>query len=570
MPVLHILKGANQGQRMPLAQDRITLGRNRDCSVIIDFPAVSRVHACIKRDKGKFFIEDGDGQGAPSRNGTFVNNQQITGPTALKDQDRIKICDFLCTYHDDPPANPLPAGLRPEDAVAHEEEESSTVVEARLGRLNASQVLESQPAEKISALLDISTNLSKTLELDALLPRIADSLFQIYKQADRCFLIQREPRDDPQGKLAPKLIKTRRASTEASARFSRTIAQQCLETSQAFLSEDASTDSRFGLAQSIADFRIRSVMVAPLCAPDGKPFGVIQLDTQDRTKKFTQDDLKLLIGVANQAAVALENVQLHRNLLAQERHHRDLELARDVQKSFLPQKPPTVPGYQFFSHYESAQEIGGDYYDFIPLPTGQQLGVMLGDVAGKGVAAALLMAKLSAEARYCMMSHSEPAKAITQLNDLLMRAGLLDKFVTLVAVVLDPIKHAVTVVNAGHQTPLLYRPSDGTLKDAVDAEMSGLPLGVMEGYQYSSASAPMQPGDCLLVFTDGITDAQNEKGQRFEMQGVKTALGVGKPQTGAPQTPTVVGDRLIKAVKQHAAGRSQYDDIALVCFGRIQ
>jgi serine phosphatase RsbU (regulator of sigma subunit)/pSer/pThr/pTyr-binding forkhead associated (FHA) protein len=568
MAVLHILKGANQGQRVTLAQERITLGRNRDCTVIIDFPAVSRIHACIQRVQGQFFIEDGDGQGNLSRNGTFVNNQQITKPTLLKDQDRIKICDFLCTFHEDPMARP--PGGEGDEGQADEEDASSTIVEARLGRLNNSQVLESQPAEKISALLDISTHLSKTLELDALLPRIADSLFQIYKQADRCFLIQREPRDDPAGKLVPKLIKTRRAATEASARFSRTIAKSCLETSQAFLSEDASTDSRFGLAQSIADFRIRSVMVAPLCAADGKTFGVIQLDTQDRSKKFTQDDLKLLIGVANQAAVALENVQLHRNALIQERHQRDLELAREVQKSFLPQKPPAVAGYQFFSHYESAQEIGGDYYDFIPLPGGQQLGIMLGDVAGKGVAAALLMAKLSAEARYCMLSEGNVAVSISKLNDLLMRAGLLDKFVTLAAVVLDPAKHTVTIVNAGHQTPLLYRPAAGTLQDAVDGELSGLPLGVMEGYQYQAAQAPLRPGDCILAFTDGITDAQNAQGERFEMKGVREALAAGKPHTGAPLTPAVVGERLVKAVKQHAAGRSQYDDIALVCFGRMQ
>jgi len=566
MAVLHILKGANQGQRLPLEEDRITLGRNRDCSVIIDFPAVSRVHAHILRIDGKYYIEDGDGQGTASRNGTFVNNQQVNKPTVLKDQDRIKICDFLCTFHDDPPLMPLPHALRDEEEEAEppEEDPSSTVVEAKLGRLSASQVLDAQPTEKISALLDISTHLSKTLELETLLPRIAESLFQIYKQADRCFLIQQETRGDPASKLVPKLIKTRRAGGEANARFSRTIAKQCLETGQAFLSEDASTDSRFGLAQSIADFRIRSVMVAPLCAAEGKPFGVIQLDTQDRTKKFTQDDLKLLIGVGNQAAVSLENVQLHQTVVARERSQRDLELAREVQRSFLPQQAPVVARYEFYSHYESALEIGGDYFDFIPLPDGQ-LAIVLGDVAGKGVAAALLMAKLSAEARYCMLWYPDPAVAITRLNDSLLRAGLLDKFVTLAAVVLNPTTHTVTVVNAGHLTPLLWRQSDGSLDDAVDAEVSGLPLGVMEGYEYASAQTTLQPGDSILVFTDGITDAQAVKGDRFEMTGVREALKNVPGQAGAAQ----LGDRLVKAVKAHALGKPQYDDIALVSFGRV-
>jgi serine phosphatase RsbU (regulator of sigma subunit) len=407
------------------------------------------------------------------------------------------------------------------------------------------------------------------MELDTLFPRIADSLFQIYKQADRCFLIQREPREDPAGRLVPRLIKTRRMSTESSARFSRTIAQECLKSAQAFLSEDASSDSRFAMAQSIADFRIRSVMVAPLCSPDGKPFGVVQLDTQDRTKRFTQEDLRLLVGVANQAAVALENVQLHKTLLAQERSQRDLELAREVQRSFLPQKLPDLAGYQFFAHYESALEIGGDYYDFIPLPGGK-LAIMLGDVAGKGVAAALFMAKLSAEARFCMLSCTDPPAAISKLNELLMRAGMLDKFVTLAALVLDPAEHKVTVVNAGHITPLVYRQSTDALDNAVDPETGGLPLGVMENYQYTAAYAELKPGDSILIFTDGVTDIQSGKGERFEMTGVKRALQSDHSVSSEQKTPTGLGERLIKAVKQYGAGRPQYDDIALVVFGRLK
>src|SRR5262249_46852860 len=151
------------------------------------------------------------------------------------------------TFQDGTIVKPLPMDLRPEEPEATEEGESSSTVEAKVtGHLSHHQLLESQPAEKIKALLDISTNLSKTLELDALLPKIAESFFQLFRQADRCFLILRED----SGRLVPKLIKTRRSLSDTSARFSRSIVQQCLETSQALLSEDASTDSRFGLSQS--------------------------------------------------------------------------------------------------------------------------------------------------------------------------------------------------------------------------------------------------------------------------------------------------------------------------------
>src|SRR5262249_55640447 len=157
-------------------------------------------------------------------------------------------------------------------------------------------------------------------------------------------------------------------------------------------------------------------------------FGVIQLDTQDRFKKFTQDDLRLLLAVAGQAAIAVENATLHQNLVARAGLERDLKLAHQVQMSFLPKKLPQAKGYEFFAHYESAQEIGGDYYDFIPLPDAR-MGIMVGDVAGKGVPAALLMAKVSADARFCALAENSLADFVFRLNELLQEAGMLDRFV---------------------------------------------------------------------------------------------------------------------------------------------
>src|SRR5262249_44991995 len=160
--------------------------------------------------------------------------------------------------------------------------------------------------------------------------------------------------------------------------------------------------------------------------------------TQDRSKKFTQDDLTLVLGVGKVASMALENVRMHEDRLAQERVQRDLEVAHKVQLGFLPQKLPEVPGYTFDAHYESAFEVGGDYYDFTPLAD-NKLAVTLGDVAGKGVTAALMMAKLSSDARYCLLTQPDLAHAITLLNELLCpQAAKLDRFVSLAAVLIDP------------------------------------------------------------------------------------------------------------------------------------
>jgi serine phosphatase RsbU (regulator of sigma subunit)/pSer/pThr/pTyr-binding forkhead associated (FHA) protein len=559
MAYLHILKGTNQGQKITLmGGTEFFLGRNTESHVVINDPAVSRVHARILLIQGKYFLEDGDGKNK-SRNGTFVNTRLLEKERiALKNNDRIKICDFLCNFYEEDERKPLPKELRREEEEPEEADTSSTV-EATLSH-SSHQILESQPAEKLKFLLEITTQLAQTFDQNVLLPRVVEILFQFFKQADRGFIIIKEEGSD--NKLIPMAIKTRRAHEETTARFSRTIVNKCIQTGQAFLSEDASADKKIDPSASIADARIRSVMCVPLLTRDtNQAFGVIQLDSQDRNKRFTPDDLKLLMAVASQAAVAMENAKLHDVLLARDRFQRDMELARQVQRSFLPKKLPEVQGYSFFAHYQAAQEVGGDYYDFIPLPQ-QGLAIMLGDVAGKGVPAALLMAKISSDARFSMLTETTPEVAVMELNAQLHQAGLSDRFVTLAAGLLDPTRHQMTFVNAGHLSPLIYRKATGTLEEVVPRELTGFPLGVVEDFSYDPCPVSLMPGDCILTFTDGVTDAKNKQDADFQMQGVYNALKEG------PFTPQAMGARLVKAIEQHSLGCKQHDDITIVCFGR--
>ena len=277
MALLSFVKGANQGTTVELKEDKIVLGRSAECTIVLNVPAVSREHAVIRRIQGKFYIED-----LKSRNGTFVNNQEVAARTLLKDDDRIKICDNLLAYYETAPRPPLPEEMKPDDERHEEEEHDSSTVEAMLPS-SSKQVLVTQPADKLAMLLDLGTDLAQTFDVDALLPKVVDNLFQVFRQADRGFIIL-----DEDGRLIPKVIKTRRPDDESEARFSRKIVQRCIETGQALLSEDASADQRFDLSQSIADCKIRSVMCVPLVSrPTGKAFGVIQVHTHNRLMKFT-------------------------------------------------------------------------------------------------------------------------------------------------------------------------------------------------------------------------------------------------------------------------------------------
>jgi len=543
MAQIAFVKGISQGTTVRLEGERIVLGRNADCGVVLNEPAVSREHAVIRRLQGKYFIED-----LKSRNGTFVNSKEVKSRTALKDKDRIKICDNLLAFYED----------QVEENPIEEPEESASTIEATMAASNKPN-FGTQSSEKLAMLIELGQDLSETFNLDQLLPKIVDSLFNVFRQADRAFLILN---DD--GKLIPKVIKTRRANDDGSqARFSRKIVNMCTETGQALLWEDASSGKVVELTQSIADCKIRSVMCVPLMGRNSnKAFGVIQLDTLDRYKKFAEDDLKLLLAVAGQSAVAIENANMHDTIVARAAVDRDLKFAQQVQKSFLPKAMPRLPGYEFYAHYESAQEVGGDYYDFIPLP-GPRLSVMIGDVAGKGVSAALFMAKLSADVRFCSLTETKLDTAITRLNVLLQEAGLLDRFVTLGACLIDPATHTVSCVNAGQLPPLVFRKSRQIFEEAISRESTGFPLGVVDGYEYVMSTFQLEPGDTVMLFTDGVTESKNQDEKEFSMEGVTKALGAG------PMNPKPMVERLIAAIRQHATGRKPHDDITVVSFGRI-
>jgi sigma-B regulation protein RsbU (phosphoserine phosphatase) len=555
MASLLVRKGANPGQRVLLRNDTVVLGRSPDCDFSIFSPSVSRQHARLVRIEERWHIED-----MLSRNGTDVNHVPIKARTPLKHNDTIRICDFEAVFHDSDSnaavtTEEMPAvGTEPEDDL----DDSSSML-ATLA-IRGSRVLDGLPAEQLRQIVDIGNRLFTTLELDQLLPKIAESMFQLFAQAERCFVILR---DEPGDRLVQQEVRTRRLEDEAEARFSRSVVRQCIDGVQAFLGGDQPTDKR-GVPRSDPILVLRSIMCTPFCTDDDHILGAIQLDTSDPGRRFTHHDLRLFVSLASQAGLALKNARLYQEMQKREQIERDLELAAQVQRSILPVRLPQLPGYEFFSHYSSALEVGGDYFDFIPLPR-QRLAVTVGDVAGKSVPAAILMAKLSSDARTCLLTEEEPGAAIRRLNAMLYRyLCQTDRWITFAAAVIDPVSHTVTIVNAGHCTPLLYRHGSEQPKEAVGKEVAGVPLGVTDQPVYGVGKIKLKPGDSLICFTDGVPEALNARNEQFRAYGMYECLaGAGS------LSPAQLGERMIKAVQQHAAGQTQHDDITLVTFGRI-
>jgi sigma-B regulation protein RsbU (phosphoserine phosphatase) len=559
MAVLQALVGETPADVLPVPGIKANLGRHPECDIVLDAAAVSRQHAQIISENGTFHIED-----LHSRNGTFVNDQLIQGRHILAPGDRIKICDLsFLFYLDDPRFTPavkpdrgLGTIMFDEDLAADRGMHGSTIMTKLDVIKGGSERFSVKPEVKLRAMVEINLNLSRAVALDEVLPKLLDSLFKIFSQADRGFVILRESEDAP---LVTKAIKHRRSDQEERVRISRTIINEALASKEAILSADAASDSRFDSSQSIADLQIRSVMCAPLVNGEGIALGVIQLDTMDQRQRFQKDDLDLLASIASQAAVAIDNAELHEAQLIQREVERDLELAHKVQRGLLPSAPPKVAGYQFFDFYEAANQVGGDYYDYVELPDGR-VAVVLGDVSGHGVSAALVMAKLSGEVRFHLASATSAGEALTRINTSFCRSGWEDKFVTFVIAILDPVKHEIVIANAGHMAPLL-RNGQGKIVE-IGGDIAGLPLGVVSEYQYEQTSHPIAAGDSITIYTDGISEAMNERGELYTIERLTRQLSLPAKEMGE------VGRLILDDVKRFVGNRSQNDDMCLTCFGR--
>jgi phosphoserine phosphatase RsbU/P len=562
---LQAINGPQAGKRYEIKGDKCVLGRHPDCDVVIEVGAVSRNHCQVVREGNNYLIED-----LKSRNHTYLNDEttEIEGRRQLKLGDEIRVCEVSFRFGSDslPSGGPATTDSMPRildgaglGAFLSDDESSqpSSTIMSKLDVSSSSRggVHISASAEvKLAALVEITQSLARVLALDEVLPQVLKSLFKIFVQADRGFIVM----ETPDKKLVPRWVRVRREDVNDTLRISRTIIRHVMESKEAILSADAASDERFEMSQSIADFRIRSMMCAPLLDSEGNPFGALQIDTLDQRHRFTKEDLELLVSTASQAAIAIQSAQLHEAALRQRELQRDMQLATEVQHGFLPEKRPDLPGYEFFDYYQPMDQIGGDYFDYIPLPDGR-VAVLVADVVGHGVAAALLMAKLSAEVRFSLYSEGKPSAAMTRLNERICALNI-QRFVTMIMVVLDPREHRATIVNAGHMAPL-HRLSGGDI-DEPGEKVTGLPLGITDALGYEQTEIEIGKGEILTLYTDGVNESINGDGQFYTIDRLRDHVR----KLATP--PVKLGQAIIEDVRRFLGKAQQNDDMCLVCFGR--
>ena len=261
MAVLRALQGLEPGKLFPLEGASVVLGRHPACEIVLESGSVSRQHARILNIDGVFYLED-----LHSRNGTFLNGRPITQRQVLSEDDEVGICDLSFTFHLGRPepnaAPPTRHGDTPTEAVMVDDDQQAADISSMMSKLNVASGstgmrLELNTEAKLKAVLEISQHLGKALGLAEVLPKLLDSLFVIFSQADRGFIVLRDPQTH---RVTPKAIKYRHREDTQSVRISRTIVNSVMETKEALLSADAAIDVRFDMADSIVDFNIRSMM----------------------------------------------------------------------------------------------------------------------------------------------------------------------------------------------------------------------------------------------------------------------------------------------------------------------
>ena len=547
-----------KNQKFPLHGVLTMIGRDPGCDIVVDSPVVSARHFIILNRKGSYSLED-----LGSMNGTFVNGQRLAGRTRLFSGDRISVVGLTLVFQDkDAPVEVSPGSFGATMKTMGGIPETRTIPLSEL--VNAPHVpelsslevdgdlrLSVKPEAKLRAMLEIARNLSHSLDLKIVLPQILDSLFAIFPAADCGFILLR---DVQTGAMTPCSAKYRRPRDSDSLPVSRSIIQQVLVSGRAILSRDAGIDTQIKFTDSIQHLDIRSIMCVPINREDGDCMGVIQLDSRDRTNQFSEEDLALLVCASLLAARAMEVARLHEE-------RQELEAATRIQRSLLPTVRPACAGLQFFDYYAPAQRVSGDYFDYIRLP-GNRLAVVIGDVVGKGMSAALLMAHLAAATRICLTSSPKLTDAIRQLNVLLLNSISDDRFITFAVAVLDLDQFRLTVINAGHPPPLLRRGSrKPTQLEDFAADMAGLPLGVRD-CPYEQVETTFEPGDMLLLYTDGVTEMRNGSGALYGSDRLHATI------LAAPGDAEGTVHALLHDLQQFAQTRQAGDDLTILCLGR--
>ncbi len=361
---------------------------------------------------------------------------------------------------------------------------------------------------KLRMLLDITKKISRSLDLEEILTLVMDTLGSlIHYDAAGIYLIDKDNKKDSTYIFKSKALRGYEISfalVEPQLKLGEGFIGYVAQTGKPIISPDVSQDNRYFPARQ----RTQSEMVAPIIS-NNEVIGVFDLES-DKLNAYTQDDLSVLQHLASQVAIIIEKVELHEQLIEKKRLQAQLEIARQVQLALLPEDDPMLHGFDISAYIFPAEEVSGDYYDWVKI-FDDQIGIVVADAVGKGIPAALLIAFLRASLRAIAQIGYAPHTAFSNVGDLLWDSVDENQFVTAIYGILDTTNRTFVFSNAGHNPPLLIKPS-GEFRFV---EYGDLPLGMFRGTRYHQHFIKFEEGQVLVLYTDGITEAENGDGEDY-------------------------------------------------------
>lgn len=542
-----LLEGMVGGRyyRRTLGVGTYVVGRAPESDVHLVDRSVSREHANLTVTPETFFIED-----RGSRNGTFLNDERIEGRREVHIRDRVRFGAIEITVHNASAAPPSGSGT-PRIRTGDDSDLAKTHI--------SWEDLQTPPvggqAALFQAMVEAAPLLVQPKPLAELFHAVLDLTAQVVP-ARRMLILLRNPEDGTLEVRASRPAEREQEELMLSQKMMGTV----LEDRTALLVTDAQADERFQAQESIVAFDVRSALVAPLFDNE-QVIGLIYADHDDPFVRYDQDQLRAFTLLANLIAIKITQTKLLEEQREKERLAEEMATATRIQVGLLPKSIPDLPEYSIYAKQISCLETAGDLYDTALLADGSLL-VVVGDVSGKGLGAALLMANIMAGLRVLYEDSVDLARMVARINDQLHASTESTRFATLFVGRLDPRTHRLTYVSAGHNPPFLME-RDGRHREL---PATGIPVGMMPGAPFTAAQVEI-PADALLVlFTDGIPEAYI--GDEEDRQFYDESRMLASIQERIGQPIGAIGEGILHDLSAFLGAHDPGDDITLLLLGR--
>ncbi|MDH7513431.1 MAG: SpoIIE family protein phosphatase [Clostridiales bacterium] len=557
MPRLFIYPKKGEAFWHNLKPERISIGRSEDNELPLPDPFSSGHHALIYPSDGKFVIRDNG-----SKNGIFLNGKKIQGEVELKKGDEILIGSTRIIFDKELSSNvemtEVVSPARNINTILHlreilKKEDIETTLQEIASPSDLMKI--KSDYKSLAVLNEVSKALVLHQPLNELLERVME-LISEYMPMDRGILMIKEG-NPPQ--LIPKVIRINNKSlAQKKIQVSQSIVNLVLDKHSSVLTTDALADPRFMMKDSVIKSNIHSAMCVPLWN-NKEIIGVIYSDRISLVDQFSQDDLRLLTLLSNLAAVKIENARLVEKAIEQEKMEKELALAARIQKDFLPKEKPVCEKFDIAGTNIPCHQVGGDYYDFLSIDP-CRLGVIVADVSGKGISASLLMASLRAALYSELHPKVKLSEMATKLNNFVHRSSAVNMFITFFFCELDMNTGQFRYINAGHNPPLLIR-KNGKVERL---ESCGFCLGMFPAVSYEVKEAGFNPGDCVVFYTDGITENRNKNNEEYGEERLINFL-----KKNIKQSASMIVEKVCQEMAAFSTGVPPLDDMTFIIVKRV-